>query len=193
DILVYSKDKEEHGKYLKISLELLKKERFVYVDLAKIEAIKNWAAPTMPTKVRFWKSLQKALGTNLDMSTVYQPQTDGQSERTIQTLEDMLRPYRNEDHQEDQIKNRLLTARSHQKSFSDKRAKPLEVEVSDMILLKLPEELKGIHSTFHVSNLKKSLAKGDIVVSIDEIQLEDKLHMIEEPVEIVDREVKRLK
>jgi transposase InsO family protein len=39
----------------------------------------------------FWKSLQKALGTKLDMSTAYHPQTDGQSERTIQTLEDMLR------------------------------------------------------------------------------------------------------
>ncbi|GJW04967.1 reverse transcriptase domain-containing protein [Tanacetum coccineum] len=40
---------------------------------------------------RFWKSLQKALGTNLDMSTAYHPQTDGQSERTIQMLKDMLR------------------------------------------------------------------------------------------------------
>ncbi|GKG42182.1 putative reverse transcriptase domain-containing protein [Tanacetum coccineum] len=39
----------------------------------------------------FWRSLQNALGTNLDMSTTYHPQTDGQSERTIQTLEDMLR------------------------------------------------------------------------------------------------------
>ncbi|GKB93462.1 putative ribonuclease H-like domain-containing protein [Tanacetum coccineum] len=59
--------------------------------------------------------------------------------------------------------------------------------------LELPEELKGIHSTFHVSNLKKCLAEDDIVVSMDEIQLDDKLHMIEEPVEVVDREVKRLK
>ncbi|GJX68606.1 hypothetical protein Tco_0304333 [Tanacetum coccineum] len=59
--------------------------------------------------------------------------------------------------------------------------------------LELPEELKGIHSTFHVSNLKKCLAEGDIVVLIDEIQLDDKLHMIEEPMEVVDREVKRLK
>ncbi|GKC54772.1 reverse transcriptase domain-containing protein [Tanacetum coccineum] len=40
---------------------------------------------------QFWQSLNKALGTQLDMSTAYQPQTDGQSERTIQTLEDMLR------------------------------------------------------------------------------------------------------
>ncbi|GKF73499.1 hypothetical protein Tco_0219831, partial [Tanacetum coccineum] len=59
--------------------------------------------------------------------------------------------------------------------------------------LKLPEELKGIHSTFHVSNLKKCLAEGDVVVPMDEIQLDDKLYMVEEPVEVVDKEVKRLK
>ncbi|GJW00296.1 reverse transcriptase domain-containing protein [Tanacetum coccineum] len=41
----------------------------------------------------FWRSLQKSFGTNLDMSTAYHPQTDGQSERTIQTLEDLLRAY----------------------------------------------------------------------------------------------------
>nr|GFB07928.1 putative reverse transcriptase domain-containing protein [Tanacetum cinerariifolium] len=41
----------------------------------------------------FWRSLQNALGTRLDMSTAYHPETDGQSERTIQTLEDMLRAY----------------------------------------------------------------------------------------------------
>ncbi|GKD78525.1 putative reverse transcriptase domain-containing protein [Tanacetum coccineum] len=52
DILVYSKDDEEHGKHLKIILELLKKESGVHVDPAKIEAIKNWAAPTTPTEVR---------------------------------------------------------------------------------------------------------------------------------------------
>ncbi|GJU98023.1 putative reverse transcriptase domain-containing protein [Tanacetum coccineum] len=59
--------------------------------------------------------------------------------------------------------------------------------------LELPKELKGINSTFHVWNLKKCLAEGDIVVSMDEIELDDKLHMIEELVEVVDREVKRLK
>ncbi|GKB17587.1 putative reverse transcriptase domain-containing protein, partial [Tanacetum coccineum] len=59
--------------------------------------------------------------------------------------------------------------------------------------LELPEELKGIHSTFHVLNHKKCLAEGDIIVSMDEIQLDDKLHMIEDPVEVVDREVKQLK
>nr|GEY89043.1 putative reverse transcriptase domain-containing protein [Tanacetum cinerariifolium] len=59
--------------------------------------------------------------------------------------------------------------------------------------LELPEELKGIHSTFHVSNLRKCLAEGDIVISMDEIQFDDKLHMIEELVEVIDREIKRLK
>ncbi|GKB96224.1 putative reverse transcriptase domain-containing protein, partial [Tanacetum coccineum] len=163
-------------------------------------------------------SLQKALGTNFDMSTAYRPQTDGQSERTIQTLEDMLCAYvgdsqltgpeliHNSTEKIIQIKNRLLTAHSHQKSYADRRHKPLEFEVGDMVLLKiiarvgpiaytleLPEELKGIHRTFHVLNLKKCLAEGDVVVPMEEIQLDDKLYMIEEPVEIVDKEVKRLK
>ncbi|GJV14918.1 putative reverse transcriptase domain-containing protein [Tanacetum coccineum] len=103
-----------------------------------------------------------------------------------------------------QIKNRLLTTRSHQKSYADRRTKPFEFEVGDVVLLKVSpwkgavhfgkrEKVEGDHSTFHVSNLKKCLAEGDIVVPMDEIQLNDKLHMIEEPVEVFDREVKRLK
>nr|GEZ67936.1 putative reverse transcriptase domain-containing protein [Tanacetum cinerariifolium] len=129
------------------------------------------------------------------------------------------------------IKNRLLAARSRQKSYADTRLKPLKFKVGDMVLLKvspwkgavrfgkhekltpcyigpfkilakvgrvaytleLPEELKGIHSTFHVSNLNKCLTEDDVVILIDEIQLYDKLHMIGEPVEVVNREVKRLK
>ncbi|GKG59823.1 hypothetical protein Tco_0607451, partial [Tanacetum coccineum] len=59
--------------------------------------------------------------------------------------------------------------------------------------LELPEELRGIHGTFHISNLKKCLAKGDIVIPMNEIKLDDKLRVIEEPEEKVDREVKRLK
>ncbi|GKG17273.1 putative reverse transcriptase domain-containing protein, partial [Tanacetum coccineum] len=114
---------------------------------------------------RFWRSLQEALGSNLDMSAAYHPQTDGQSERTMQTLEDMLRvcvidfgsrksrspvcwsevgdsqltgPELICDTTEKivQIKNHLLAARSRQKSYADKRTKPLEFEVGDMVLLK---------------------------------------------------------
>ncbi|GJW98699.1 hypothetical protein Tco_0180507 [Tanacetum coccineum] len=59
--------------------------------------------------------------------------------------------------------------------------------------LELPDKLRGIHSTFHVSNLKKCLADENLVIPLEEIQLDDKLHFIEEPVEIMDREVKQLK
>ncbi|GJT38263.1 reverse transcriptase domain-containing protein [Tanacetum coccineum] len=59
---------------------------------------KETHTPLSPTELghyhftsRFWQSMQKALGTQLDMSTAYHPETDGQSKRTIQTLEDMLR------------------------------------------------------------------------------------------------------
>nr|GEY65897.1 RNA-directed DNA polymerase [Tanacetum cinerariifolium] len=118
-------------------------------------------------------SMQEALGTRLDMSITYHPQIDGQSERTIQTLEDMLieRAEVRECHligpkllQETtekilQIKDRLKAACNHQKSYADKRTKPLEFSVGLMAYrLDLPEELNGVHDTFHVSNLKKCLA-----------------------------------
>ncbi|GJU91251.1 putative reverse transcriptase domain-containing protein, partial [Tanacetum coccineum] len=236
---------------------------------------------------RFWRSLQKSLGTNLDMSTAYHPETDGQSERTIQTLEDMLRAcmidfgsgwdkhlplaefsYNNSYHASIkaapfealygrkcrspvcwsevgdaqltgpemirettemivQIKNRLLAARSRQKSYADVRRKPLEFKVGDKVMLKvspwkgvvrfgkrrklspryigpfkilsrvgpvaykleLPRELQGIHNTFHVSNLKKCLSDEDLIIPLDEVRIDEKLHFIEEPIEIMDREV----
>nr|GEZ24245.1 putative reverse transcriptase domain-containing protein [Tanacetum cinerariifolium] len=59
--------------------------------------------------------------------------------------------------------------------------------------LELPRELQGIHDTFHVSNLKKCLSDESLIISLDEVQLDDKLHFIKEPVEIMDREVKKLK
>ncbi|KAD2805660.1 hypothetical protein E3N88_39037 [Mikania micrantha] len=239
----------------------------------------------------FWKSLQKSLGTRLDMSTAYHPQTDGQSERTIQTLEDMLRvcvvdfgnswethlplvefSYNNSYHTNIkaapfealygrkcrspicwaevgdsqltgpelvhettekivQIRNRMAAARDRQKSYADKRRKPLEFQVGDKVLLKvspwkgvirfgkrgklnpryigpfeilkrigpvayqlnLPAELDGVHNVFHVSNLKKCLSDETLVVPLDEIQVDEQLRFVEEPVEIMDSEVKQLK
>nr|GEX02523.1 hypothetical protein [Tanacetum cinerariifolium] len=171
---------------------------------------------------RFWRSLQESLGTNVDMSTAYHPQTDGQSERTLQTLEDMLRAYVI-DFGSDwdkhlplsevgdtqlkgkelicettkmivQIKNRLLAARSRKKSYADVPCKPLEFEILSRIglvayKLDLPQELHGIHNTFHVSNLKKCLADKELVIPLDEVKIDDKLHFIKEPFEIMDREV----
>nr|GEV02893.1 hypothetical protein [Tanacetum cinerariifolium] len=133
---------------------------------------------------RFRRSLQKALGTNLDMSTAYHPQTDGQSERTIQTLEDKLRAFAKKAMQIGEL--------SHWNFKSVIWPFRILARVGPVTYtLELPEELKGIHSTFHVLNLKKCLAKGDIVVPMYEIQLDGKLHMIEDLVEIIDREIKK--
>ncbi|GJV68766.1 putative reverse transcriptase domain-containing protein [Tanacetum coccineum] len=233
----------------------------------------------------------EALGTKLHMSTAYHLETDGQSECTIQTLEDMLRAcvmdfggswdthlplvefsYNNSYHTSVkcapfealygrkcrspviwtevgesqligpelvqkttkkifQIKERLKTARSRQKSYADKRRKPLEFKVGDRVLLKvspwkgvvrfgkkgklappivgtdynrkyvgpvsyrlkLPQELSCVHDTFHVSNLKKCLAEPDVQVPLDEIEIDENLRFVEEPIEIVERDVKKLK
>ncbi|GJZ71349.1 hypothetical protein Tco_0635200 [Tanacetum coccineum] len=59
--------------------------------------------------------------------------------------------------------------------------------------LKLPQELSRVHNTFHVSNLKKCYADEPLAVPLDGLHFDDKLQFVEEPVEIVDREVKRLR
>ncbi|GKD75509.1 putative reverse transcriptase domain-containing protein [Tanacetum coccineum] len=137
----------------------------------------------------FWRSLQKALGTNLDMSIAYHPQTDGQSERTIQTLKDMLRAC---------TIDFRKAARDRQKSYVDLKRKPMDFQVRDKVgsvayKLELPEDLSRVHNTFHVSNLKKCYADEPLAVLLDGLYFDDKLQFVEEPVEITDHEVKPLK
>nr|GEY52169.1 putative reverse transcriptase domain-containing protein [Tanacetum cinerariifolium] len=129
------------------------------------------------------------------------------------------------------IKDRLQATRDHQKSYADKRRKPLEYSVGDYVLLKvspwkgvvrfrkkgklaprfvrpfeiterigpvayrlrLPKELNGVHDTFHVSNLRKCLADPTLQVPLDEIRVDAKLNFMEEPVEIFERQLKKLK
>ncbi|KAI3794930.1 hypothetical protein L1987_37571 [Smallanthus sonchifolius] len=130
-----------------------------------------------------------------------------------------------------QIRSRMAAARDRQKSYADKRRKPLEFQVGDMVLLKvspwkgvihfgkrgklnpryvgpfkilkrigpvayqldLPERLSGVHDVFHISNLKKCLADESLAVPLEELHIDEQLRFIEEPVEIMDREVKTLK
>nr|GEU64613.1 hypothetical protein [Tanacetum cinerariifolium] len=92
-----------------------------------------------------------------------------------------------------QIKERLKTARSRQKSYVDKRRKPLKFKVGDRVLLKVSPWKGVLHDTFHVSNLKKCLAKPDVQVPLEEIEIDENLRFVEEPIEIVERDVKKLK
>ncbi|GJR82031.1 putative reverse transcriptase domain-containing protein [Tanacetum coccineum] len=211
----------------------------------------------------FWRSLQKALGTNLDMSTAYHPQI-AEKREDYQTLEDIIallvrrlcnalygRKCRSpvcwaevgevqltgpEIVQETiekiiQIKQRMQAARDRQKSYADLKRKPMEFQVGDKVMLKvspwkgvvcfgkrgklkpryvvpfkvlehvgsiaykleLPQELIRVHNTFHVSNLKKCYADEPLAIPLDGLHFDDKLHFVEEPVEIMDREVKFLK
>nr|GEX11792.1 putative reverse transcriptase domain-containing protein [Tanacetum cinerariifolium] len=130
-----------------------------------------------------------------------------------------------------QIKDRFKATRDRQKSYADKRRKPLEFSVGDYIFLKvspwkgvvrfgkkgklaprfvgpfeiikkvgpvayrldLHEELNGVHDTFHLSNLKKCLADPTLQVPLDEIRIYAKLNFVEELVDILEREFKKLK
>ncbi|GJY99147.1 putative reverse transcriptase domain-containing protein [Tanacetum coccineum] len=179
---------------------------------------------------RFWQSVPNALGTQLDMSTAYHPKTDEQSERTIQTLEDMLRACII-DFGKGWERHLPLVEFSYNNSYhASIKAAPFEAlygrkcrspvcwaEVRDVQLtgpeiihettkkiilkrvgpvaykLELPEELSNVHSTFHISNLKKYLSDENLVIPMKELWLDDKLNFVEEPVEIMDREVKQLR
>ncbi|GJY05558.1 putative reverse transcriptase domain-containing protein [Tanacetum coccineum] len=94
-----------------------------------------------------------------------------------------------------QIKDRLKAARDRQKSYADKMRKPLEFSVVGPVAyrLDLPEELDGVHDTFYVSNLKKCLVDPTLQVPLDEIQVDAKLNFVEEPMEILKKEFKKLK
>ncbi|KAI3670567.1 hypothetical protein L1987_87905 [Smallanthus sonchifolius] len=240
---------------------------------------------------RFWKIFHEAMGTRLNISTAYHPQTDGQSERTIQTLEDMIRAciidfggswdshlplaefsYNNSHHtmigmppyemlygrrcrtpvcwgeigqkelgslevvretseRFDQIKARKKAAQDRQKSYADKRRRPIKFDVGDRVMLKvspwkgiirfrkrgklsprfvgpfrimarvgevayrldLPDELSGIHPTFRVSHLRKCLADESAHVPLADIEVDNSLNYIEEPVAILDKKEKRLR
>ncbi|GKE05446.1 putative reverse transcriptase domain-containing protein [Tanacetum coccineum] len=204
---------------------------------------------------RLWQTFQKALGTRLDMSMAYHPQTNGQIItlafgvlRSKHYMEEnvghpcyglklgnvvLIRPGFVQETTDKVvvIKERLQAARDHQKSYADNRRKPLEFEVGERVMLKVspwkgvvrfgkkgklapryvgpfeilerigpvayqlrfPEELSGVYDTLHVPNLKKCLADASLHVPLNEIKVDKTLRFIEEPVEILGREIKSLK
>ncbi|KAL0387779.1 UNVERIFIED_CONTAM: Transposon Tf2-11 polyprotein [Sesamum radiatum] len=240
---------------------------------------------------RFWGSLQGALGTKLHFSTAFHPQTDGQSERTIQTLEDMMRAcimefkgnwddhlplmefaYNNSFHSSIDmapyealygrrcrspvcwdieglrqlegpelvqetvekiqiVKKCLKAAQDRQKSYVDKHHREMEYEVGDKVFLKvspwkgilrfgkqgklspryigpyeiierigplayrlaLPVELSQIHDVFHVSMLRRYRSDPSHVIHEPEVEISEQLTYMEEPAEILDRSVRKLR
>ncbi|GKB14105.1 putative reverse transcriptase domain-containing protein [Tanacetum coccineum] len=179
----------------------------------------------------FWKSFQKALGTELSMSTTYHLETDGQSKRTIQTLEDILRTCVI-DFGKGWVKYLPLAEFLYNNSYhASIKAAPYEFKVGDRVMLKvsswkgvvrfgkqgklnpryvrpfkvlakpgkvayrleLPQELSRVYHTFHVSNLKKCYADEPLVMPLEGIHVDDKPQFVEEPIEIMEREIKRLK
>nr|GEU40694.1 reverse transcriptase domain-containing protein [Tanacetum cinerariifolium] len=128
-------------------------------------------------------------GTQLDMSTAYHPQMDGQSERTLQTLEDMPRAC-----VIDFGKGVIRFGKWGK--LNPRNVGPFKIlaKVGTIAYrLELQEQLSQVHSSFHVSNLKKCISDEPLAIPLDEIQIDDKLNFNKELVEIIDREVKLLK
>ncbi|GJS82325.1 putative reverse transcriptase domain-containing protein [Tanacetum coccineum] len=178
----------------------------------------------------------KAMGTQLDMSTAYHPKTDGQSERTIQTLEDMLRAcvidfgngweghlpliefsYNNSYHASIkaapfealscQSVAEMQAARDRQRVIRPMRREPLEFQLVIELCLKV-SPVKGscilengkvkprsVYLTKRKDGASRKKKKKRAIgrVPLDEIHIDDKLHFVEEPVEILEREIKKLR
>nr|GEU93265.1 hypothetical protein [Tanacetum cinerariifolium] len=162
----------------------------------------------------FWKAFQKAMGTQLDMSMAYHPETGGQSKRTIQTLKDMLRAcaevgdaqltgpelFHETTEKIVQIKQRIQPTRDRQKSYADVRHKPLEFQFVDRVMLKVSPWKGVVHfgkqgklNSRYIGPFKKCLSNEPLANSLDEVHIDDKLCFVGEPVEVMDREVKWLK
>nr|GEY66202.1 putative reverse transcriptase domain-containing protein [Tanacetum cinerariifolium] len=231
----------------------------MYQDMKKLYWWPNMKANIATYVSKCLTCAKKALGTSLDMSIAYHPETEGQSKRTIQTLEDMLHtcvidfgngwvkhfpltevgqaqltgPEMVQETTEKviQFKQRTQAARDRQKSYADLKRKSMEFQVGDRVMLmvspwkgvvrfgkrgklnpryvgpfnvlekvgfvayklELPQELNQVHNRFHVSNLKRCYSDEPLAILLEGLHIDDKLQFMEEPVEIMEREIKRLK
>ncbi|WMV29094.1 hypothetical protein MTR67_022479 [Solanum verrucosum] len=163
----------------------------------------------------FWKSFQKGLGTQVNLSTSFHPQTDGQAKCTIQTLEEMLRacvidfkgscrcrstigwfevgesaliqPDLVPEAMEkvQLIRDRLNITQSHQKSYADNPKKRVGNVAYE---LELPKELAAVYPVFHISLLKKCVGDPATIVPLESVAVKDSLTYEEVLVEILDQQ-----
>nr|GEW43206.1 hypothetical protein [Tanacetum cinerariifolium] len=201
DIIIYSKDKKEHEEHLKVQfLRHVIDNRGIYVDPAKIsksmtklthKGVKfDWGEKEENAfqliKQKLSSAIILALPEGSEDFVVY-------CDASHKGLGAILM----------QREKRIQAAQDRQKSYTDLKRKSMEFEVGDMVMLKVSpwkwvvrfgkQELSRVHHTFHVSNLKKCYADEPLVMPLEGIHVDDKLQFVEEPVEIMEREIKRLK
>ncbi|GKE26615.1 putative reverse transcriptase domain-containing protein [Tanacetum coccineum] len=215
----------------------------IHVDPSKIEVVKNWKAPTTPSKIRSFLGLagyyqrfianfskiakpltsltqkNKKYDWGMDQEEAFQTlkrirlcthaksviYTDhkslqhifDQKELNVRQMRwiELFSDYECEIHYHPSKANVVADALSR-----NERVKPRRVRVMAMTIqsgkayrLRLPEELSSVHDTFHVSDMKKCLVDANLHVPLDEIKIDKTLRFVEEPVEIMDREVRSLK
>ncbi|XP_058725705.1 uncharacterized protein LOC131596998 [Vicia villosa] len=139
----------------------------------------------------FWKSLQEALGSKLKLSSAYHPQTDGQSERTIQSLEDLLRTCELEKGGAWDTHLPLIEF-TYNNSYHSSIGMILQRVGTVAYSVALPPELSNLHDVFHVSQLRKYVSDPSHVIQRDEVQIHDNLTVEAMPIRIEDRKMKQL-
>ncbi|GJV25594.1 putative reverse transcriptase domain-containing protein [Tanacetum coccineum] len=185
----------------------------IHMDPSRIEAVKNLKAPTTPSENRsfFWSSV---LWAKLGESSLIGPKLVQETTSKVVLIKEKLKATRDRQKSyadnrrkplEFEVGDRVLLKVSPWKGvihFGKKgKLAPRYVgpfEILERIgpiayQLRLPKELHSVHDTFHVSNLKKCLADANLHEPLDEIKIDKTLHFVEEPVEIMDREVRSLK
>nr|GFA51191.1 putative reverse transcriptase domain-containing protein [Tanacetum cinerariifolium] len=190
DIFIYSKDEKEHEEHLKAILELLKKEELPSGLLVQPKIPEwKWDNTTMDFVTKLPKSSQGydtiwVIVDRLTKSAIFTLM------RETDPMNKLARMYLKEVVTRHGIPVSIICDRDlrYVRPF-----KVLEKIGKVGYTLELPKELSRVHSTFHVSNIKKCHADEPLVVSLDGLHFDDKLYFVGELVEIVDREVKQLK
>ncbi|GJT24262.1 putative reverse transcriptase domain-containing protein [Tanacetum coccineum] len=215
DILAYSKSKEEHEVHLKLALGTLRKEK-LYAKFSKYNS-KEWNSGDDQLRLR-WMIYLMVLADAAERAEIEESSLTG-LELAQETIDKVVlvkeKPKAARNRQksdvdyrckplEFKVGDRVLLKVSPWKGVMHfgKNGKlvpryvgPFEIlERIGLIAyrLRLPKELRSVHDTFHVLNLKKCLADANLHVPLDEIKVDKTLCFVEDPVEIIDREIKKL-
>ncbi|GJY64241.1 reverse transcriptase domain-containing protein [Tanacetum coccineum] len=173
--------------FVKKKRRIIQNVQGIHVDPAKIKVVKDWASPTTPTEIRQF----------LGLAGYYRRFIEGflKIAKSLTGLTKKNKKYSRREDQESAFQ--LLKQKLYEALIL-----ALPEENDDFVIYcdaslqglgALPEELSNVHNTFHVSNLKKCLSDESLVIPMKELRLDDKLDFVEEPIDIMDQEVKQLR